>query len=78
MRFTFIGKYDGKWYELQGNGIRDITGEFISYHYETDYEAIGAARKILKWVLVPDGSLFNHYFESVEIHVDNRRIAEVC
>lgn len=77
MKFTFIGIYDGQRYELQGYGVRDITGAFICFNYETDYEAIGAARQIQKWVSVPDGSPFNHYFEAVEIHVDDRLIAEV-
>lgn len=77
MKFTFVGIYDGKRYELQGNGVTDITGEFISFHHETDYTAIGAARKILKWVTVPDGSPFNHYFEAIEIMVGDSLIAEV-
>ncbi len=77
MKFTFIGVYNGKRYELQGDGITDITGEFISFYHETDYTAIGAARRIQKWVLVPDGIPFNHYFEAVEIRVGDSLIAEV-
>ena len=77
MKFTFIGIYDGKRYELQGDGITSIYGEFITFYHALDYTAIGAARMIKKWVLVPDGSPFNHYFEGVEIYVGNRLIAEV-
>lgn len=77
MKFTFIGIYDDKQYKLPGYGVTDITGEFISFYHETDYTAIGAARKILKWVTVPDGSPFNHYFEAIKLLVDDRLIAEV-
>ena len=77
MRFTFIGIYDGKRYTLPGDGVRDITGAFISFNHETDYDAIGAARQIQKWVGVPDGSPFRHYFEAVEIHIGDNLIAEV-
>lgn len=77
MRFTFIGIYDGERYELQGDGVTDVTGAFISLHHETDYQAICAARRIQKWVLVPDGSPFNHYFEAVEIRVGDSLIAKV-
>lgn len=77
MKFTFVGIYDGKRYKLQGYGVTDITGVYVSFYHETDYTAIGAARRIQKWVTVPDGSLFNHYFEAVEIHVGGSLIAEV-
>lgn len=77
MRFTFIGIYKGERYELQGDGVTDINGAFISFNQETDYEAIGAARQIQKWVRVPDRSPFNHYFEAVEIHVGDNLVAEV-
>lgn len=77
MRFTFIGIYDGERYELQGDGVTDVTGAFISFHHETDYDAIGAARQIQKWVRVPDDSPHNHYFDEVEIHVGDNLIAEV-
>lgn len=77
MRFTFIGIYDGERYELQGDGVTDVNGAFVSFHHETDYDAIGAARQIQKWVRVPDDSQFNHYFECVEIHVGDSLIAEV-
>lgn len=77
MKFTFIGIYNGERYELQGDGVTDVTGVFVSFHQETDYQAICAARRIQKWVLVPDGSHFNHYFEAVEIHVGDNLIAKV-
>lgn len=78
MKFTFIGIYNGERYELQGPGATDIHGAFVSFVHRTDYDAIGAAQRILKWVLVPDGSSFNHYFDAIEIRVDRRLIAEVC
>lgn len=77
MKFKFVGIYQGNRYELQGDGVTSIYGEFISFHYQNDYYAIGAAYRIQKWVLVPDGSSFNHYFETVEIYVDGRLMAEV-
>lgn len=77
MKFKFVGVYNGNRYELHGDGVTSIYGEFISFYYDSDYYAIGAARGIQEWVLVPDGSPFNHYFEAVEIYVGDSLIAEV-
>lgn len=77
MLFKFVGIYNGERYMLQGAGVTDINGAFISFLHETDYTAIGAARQIGRWVEVPDGSPFRRYFESVEIYADERLIAEV-
>lgn len=77
MKFRFVGIYDDNRYELQGDGVTDIYGAFISFYHETDYTAIGAARKIQKWVLVPDDSPFNRYFECVEVYVGDSLIAKV-
>lgn len=77
MLFKFIGIYKGERYTLPSDGVTDTTGAFISFYHESDYTAIGAARRIGQWVEVPDGSPFRHYFEAVEIHVDGRLIAEV-
>lgn len=39
----FVGIYKGERYALQGDGVTDITGAFISFYHETDYTAIGAS-----------------------------------
>lgn len=77
MKFTFIGIYNDKQYELSGDGVTDIYGHYISFHHDLDYYAIGAARGIQQYVKVPDGSPFNHYFDGVKIYVGDLLIAEV-
>lgn len=54
--FKFVGIYNSQRYTLQGDGVTDICGEFISFYHKSDYTAIGAARKIGQWVEVPVGT----------------------
>lgn len=70
-----IGIYDEKRYEIprhvkiNGDGKR-FTGMQKSVFYGYT-EAFGIARWIAKTMLVPDGSPFNHYFDKVEVYMND-------
>lgn len=70
-----IGVYEGNRYEIPRRVKINGDGKFfpgmkrsVFYGYG---EAFGMARWIAKTMLVPDGSPFNHYFDIVEVYMNN-------